>query len=83
MSKVLASPMLQGNFATENVTSLELGATLMEPSAYLPQKNACLVEHEKNNKMRALLRNVMDFSNSHKTKRKTAISCIGTMICGS
>jgi hypothetical protein len=27
-----------------------------------------------------MLANVMDFSDSHKTKGKTAISCIGTMV---
>jgi hypothetical protein len=80
MSKVLASHMLQGNFATEKVTSLELEANLIEPSAFLPQKNACLMECEKNNKVKATSNNVMDFSDSHKAKGKTAISCIGTMI---
>jgi hypothetical protein len=51
MSKVLASHMLQGNFAAEKVTSLELKANLIEPSPFLFQKNACLVEREKNNKI--------------------------------
>ncbi len=64
----------------EKVTSLELEANSIEPSAFLPQKNACLVECEKNNKVKASLKNMMDFSNSHRTKGKTAISCIGTMI---
>ncbi len=72
--------MLQGNFATEKVTSLELKANSIEPSACLPQKNACLVECEKNNEVKATSENVMDFFNSHKTKGKTAISCICTMI---
>jgi hypothetical protein len=80
MSKVLASHMLQGNFGTEKVTSLELKANLIEPSAFLPQKNACHVEREKNNEVKATSENVMDFSDSHKTKRKTVISCIGMMI---
>jgi hypothetical protein len=80
MSTVLASHMLQGNFATEKVTSLELKANSIEPSTFLPQKNACLIEHEKNNKVNSTLENVMDFSDSQKTTGKTAISCIGTMI---
>ncbi len=80
MLKVLASHILEENFATEKVTSLELKANSIEPSAFLPQKNACLVEHEKNNKVKVTLENVVDlFSDSHKTKGKTAISCIGTM----
>ncbi len=80
MSKVLASHMLQGNFATEKVTSLELKENLIEPSAFLSQKNDCLVEHEKNNEVRAMLENVVDFSDSHKTNGKTAVTCISTMI---
>ncbi len=36
MSKILASHMLQGNFATKKVTSLELKANSVEPSAFLP-----------------------------------------------
>jgi hypothetical protein len=44
------------------------------------QKNACLVEREKNNEVKATPENVMDFSYSHKTKGKTAISFMGRMI---
>ncbi len=79
MSKVLESHMLQGNFTTKKVTSLKIEGHLIEPSAFLPQKNACLVEHEKNTKLKATLENVMD-TNSHKTKGKTTISCIGTIL---
>ncbi len=75
-SKVLTTHMLQGNFATEKVTSLELEENSIKPS----EKSSCLVECEKNNELKATLENVMDFSNSHKTKGKIAISCIGTMI---
>jgi hypothetical protein len=53
--------MLQGNFATEKVTILELEAKSIKPSAFLPQKNACLVKHEKRNKVKAMPENVMDF----------------------
>jgi hypothetical protein len=80
MSKVLASHMLQGNFATEKVTSLELETNSIKPSDFLPQKNAWHIEHEKNNEVKATLENVMEFSGSNKTKGNTAISCIGTMI---
>jgi hypothetical protein len=61
------------------VTSFELEANSIEPSAFLPQKNACIVELEKNNEVKAMSENVMGLSDSHKTKRKTAISCIGAM----
>ncbi len=79
MSKVLASHMLQGNFATQKVISLKNEAHSIEPSAFLLQKNACLVECERSTEVKATLENVMDFTNSQKTKGKTAISCIGTM----
>ena len=79
ISKALASQILQGNFATEKVTSLELEANSVEPSVFLPQKNKCLIHHELINEMKATSDNVMDFSNTHKTKGKTAITCIGSM----
>jgi hypothetical protein len=42
--KALASQILQGNFATEKVTSLELEANSVEPSVFLPQRNKCLID---------------------------------------
>ncbi len=72
--------MLQGNFATEKVTSLNIEANLVEPSAFLPQRNKCLVKQELTSKVKATSENVMDFANSHKTKGKTAIACIGTLL---
>ena len=44
MSKILASHMIQGNFANEKVTSLKLEANSVEPSAFLPQSNKVLVK---------------------------------------
>jgi hypothetical protein len=44
MSKILVSHMLQGNFVTKKVTSLELKANSVELSAFLPQRNKVLVE---------------------------------------
>jgi hypothetical protein len=79
MSKILASHMLQGNFVTEKVTSLETEANSVEPFSFLPQRNTVLVKQELSSKVKATSENVIDFANSHKTKGKTAISCIGTM----
>jgi hypothetical protein len=79
MSKNLASHMLQGNFATKKVTSLELQANSVEPSAFLPQRNIILVKQELLSEVKATSENVMDFADSHKTKGKTAIAPIGTM----
>jgi hypothetical protein len=79
MSKTLAAHMLQGNFVTEKVTSLELEVNAVEPSAYFPQRNKVLVKQELSSEVKATSENVMDFANYHKTKGKTAIACIGTM----
>ncbi len=46
MSKILASHMLQGNFATEKVPSLKLEANSVELSTFLSQRNEVLVEQE-------------------------------------
>jgi hypothetical protein len=77
--KVLASQIIQGNFATEKVTSLKLEANSVKPSVFLPQRNKCLIDRELINKMKATSKNIMDFTDSHKTKGKTAITCIGSM----
>jgi hypothetical protein len=79
MSKILASHMLQGNFATKKVTSLKLEAKSVEPSTFLPQRNKVLVKQELSSEVKATSENVMDFADSHKTKGKTTIACIGTM----
>jgi hypothetical protein len=79
MSKILASHMLQGNFATNKVTSLELEANSVEPSAFLPQRNKVLVKRELLSEIKATTENIMDFADPHKTKGRTAIACIGTM----
>ncbi len=44
MSKIHASHMLQGNFATKKVTSLKIEANSVEPSAFFPQRNKVLVQ---------------------------------------
>ncbi len=77
--KALASQILQGNFATEKVTSLEFEADSVEPSVFLPQRKKCLIDQELINKMKATSKNIMGFTNSHKTKGKTALACIKTM----
>jgi hypothetical protein len=79
MSKILASHMLQGNFATEKDTSLKIEADSVEPSAFLPHRTKVLVKQELSCKVKATSENVMDFAYSHKNKEKTEIACIGTI----
>jgi hypothetical protein len=54
MLKILASHMLQGNFATEKVTSFEIEANSVEPSAFLPQRNKVLVKQELTSEVKAM-----------------------------
>jgi hypothetical protein len=51
----------------------------VEPSAFLPQRNKVLVKQKLLSKVKATSENAMDFAESHKTKGKAAIACIGTM----
>ncbi len=44
VSKTLATHMLSGNFATNRVTTLNNKANSINPSAFLPQRNVCMVE---------------------------------------
>ncbi len=71
--------MLQGNFATKKVGSLELEANSVEQSAFLPQRNKVLVKPELSSEVKATTENIIDFANFHKTKGRTAIACVGTM----
>jgi hypothetical protein len=79
MLKILASHLLQGNFTTKKVTSLKIKANSVEPCVFLPQRNKVLVKRELSSKVKATSENVMDITNSHKIKGKTAIACIDTM----
>jgi hypothetical protein len=54
--------MLQGISVSKNE------AHLIEQSAFLPQKNACLIEHKRDTRVKATSENIMDSTNSHKTK---------------
>ena len=80
MSKILASHLLQRNLAKEKVTSLKIKANSIEPSVFLPQRNKCYAKQELTSEVKAASENVMVFADSHKTKGKTAIACIGTML---
>jgi hypothetical protein len=56
--------MLQGNFATEKVTSLVHEKEKVEPSAFRPQRNKCLVDRESTTENQATNENVMDIIDS-------------------
>jgi hypothetical protein len=46
VGKTLAVHMLSGKFATNRVTSLNNKANSINLSAFLPQRNACMVEQQ-------------------------------------
>ena len=77
--KSLALHMLLGNLASRGITTTNNEANLVNPSAFLPQRNLALVEsvHHRDNMARA--ETGMDVINSHKTKVNTAITRIGKM----
>ncbi len=62
------------------MTSLEHETEKVEPSAFLPQRNKCLIDCKSTAKNRATNKNVMDIIDSQKSTRKTAIVRIGTMV---
>ena len=79
VNKAACTHILQGNFATEGVTSLNNEANAIEPSLFLPQRNTCMLEKERSKDLLARSENSMDVSDSHKSKISVAISRIGTM----
>ena len=47
IEKTLSAHMLNGNFATNKVTRLKNKANSINPSAFLPQRNTCMVNQER------------------------------------
>jgi hypothetical protein len=80
VGKTLAAHMLSGNFATNRVTTLNNEANSINPSGILPQRNACLVEQMRMRDMIANMEKSMDVLDAHKSKAKTSITRIGTMV---
>jgi hypothetical protein len=68
--------MLSENFATNRVISLNNGANSINLSAFLPQRNVCMVEQQH---FRDIITMSMDILDVHKSKAKTSIARIGTM----
>jgi hypothetical protein len=77
--KTLAVQMLSGFFSTDRVTSLNNKANSINPSAFLPQRNACMVDQQHFRDMITNTKKSMDVLEVHKSKAKTSIARIGTM----
>jgi hypothetical protein len=80
VGKTLAAHMLSGNFATNRVTTLNSKANSITPSAFLPQRNTCMVKQMRVCDMITNTEKSMDVIDAHKYKAKTSITQIGTMV---
>jgi hypothetical protein len=78
--KATALHLLQGNLATEGVTSLNNEANSINLSLFLPQQNASMIDRERSNDLTARSENNMDIADAHKSKTNVAITRIGTMV---
>jgi hypothetical protein len=74
VGKILAANMLSGNFATNRVTTLNNKANSIDPSAFLPQRNGCMVEQMHMHDMIANMEKSMDVLDMHKSKAKISIA---------
>lgn len=79
VNKATCTHILQGNFATEGVQSLHNEANAIDPSLFLPQRNACMLDKERTKDQLARSENSMDISDTHKSRVNVAITRIGTM----
>jgi hypothetical protein len=80
INKAIALHLLQGNLATEGVTSLNNEANSINLSLFLPQQNASMIDRECSNDLTACSENNMDIAEAHKSKTNIAITRIGTMV---
>jgi hypothetical protein len=80
VGKTLAAHMLSGNFATNRVTTLNNEANSINPSVFLPQKNARMAKQKRMRDMIADREKSVDVLNAHKSKAKTPIAQIGAMV---
>ncbi len=77
--KALTGHLLTGNYAIHEADSLNNEAQVVNPSAFLPQRNPALVNREANKDLLAHSEKTLDVLDNHKTKTSTSIARIGTM----
>jgi hypothetical protein len=80
INKATALHLLQGNLATDGVTSLNNKANLIDLSLFLPRRNPFMNNRERSNNLTACSENNMDIADAQKSKTNIAITCIGTMV---
>ncbi len=79
-NKATALHLLQGNLATEGVTSLNNEANSINLSLFLPQQNTSMINRECSNNLTTCSENNMDIADAYKSKTNVAITRISTMV---
>jgi hypothetical protein len=80
INKATALHLLQGNLATDGVTSLNNEANSIDLSLFLPQCNPSLINRERSNDLTACSVNNMDIADAHKSKTNILITRIGIIV---
>jgi hypothetical protein len=81
VGKTLDAHMISRNFATTRVATLNNEANSINPLAFLPQRNMCIVKQMRMCDMTANTEKSMDVLYAHKSnKAKTSIPQIVTMV---
>ncbi len=80
INKATALHLLQGNLATEGVTSFNNEVNSIDLSLFLPQQNTPMIDKERSNNLTACSENNMDIADAHKSKTNVTITCIGMMV---
>ncbi len=80
INKATALHLLQGNLATDGVTSLNNEANSIDLSLFLPQHNPSMINREHSNDLTACSENNMEIADAHKSKTNVGITRIGTMV---
>jgi hypothetical protein len=80
INKATSLHLLQGNLATDGVTSLNNKANSIDLSLFLPQRNPFMIDIECTNDLTARSESIMDIAGAHKSTTNTAITRIGTMV---
>jgi hypothetical protein len=77
--KALTGHLLTGNYAIHEADNLNNEAQAVDPSTFLPQRNAALVNREASKDLHACSENALDVLDNHKKETSTSIARIGTM----
>ncbi len=80
INKATALHLLEGNLATEGVTSLNNEANSINLSLFHPQQNTSMIDKVHSKDLTAHSEKNMDIANADKSKTNVAITHIGTMV---